>query len=47
MIPLPGIRDKGGAQLLGARHEGEPGPFGEYDDGQGDGEQHDHNHDDH
>ena len=28
MIPLPGIRDKGAAPLLGARHPGQSGPFG-------------------
>lgn len=50
MIPLPGIRDKGGGPQLGARHDGEAGPFGirgaepdEDDDGDGlDDEQHDH-----
>jgi hypothetical protein len=28
VIPLPGIRDKGPGLQLGARHPGEPGPFG-------------------
>lgn len=28
MIPLPGVRDKGSAPLLGARRVGELGPFG-------------------
>lgn len=43
-------RQKGPGPLLGARHPGEQGPFGPYDDdlddnGQ-DGEQHDQDHDD-
>jgi len=28
VIPLPGVRDKAGAPLLGARRPGEEGPFG-------------------
>lgn len=36
MIPLPGIRDKGGGPQLGAKGPGQSGPFGPYgaDEGQ-------------
>jgi hypothetical protein len=37
VIPLPGIRQKGGAPVLGARSPGQSGPYGPRP-----GEQHDH-----
>lgn len=37
MIPLPGVRDKG-CPLLGARGPGSTGPFGEWPDDDGDGQ---------
>ncbi|WP_210614600.1 hypothetical protein [Streptomyces scabiei] len=49
MIPLPGIRDKGGGPRLGAKGPGQTGPFGPYgaaeDDGGGLDDEDDQDHD--
>jgi hypothetical protein len=39
VIPLPGIRDKGGAPRLGVKGPHQRGPFGPYDTGDEDDDQ--------